>query len=87
MQEIYVFLFYIEKNILPQEMVWGLTPPCPPFPTAQEILQSKTRSKDLKTQKLQGSILKAVWVISKVTDTLRNLKNSKNLILMIWETL
>ena len=38
-----------------------------------EMLQSKTRSKDLKTQKLQGCILKAVGVISKVTDTLINL--------------
>ena len=44
-----------------------------------EMLQPKTRSKDLKTQKLQGCILKAVGVISKVTDTLINLKNSKNL--------
>ena len=43
------------------------------------MLQSKTRSKDLKTQKLRGCILKAVGVISKVTDTLINLKNSKNL--------
>ena len=43
------------------------------------MLQSKTRSKDLKTQKLQGCILKVVGVISKVTDTLINLKNSKNL--------
>ena len=44
-----------------------------------EILQSKTRSKDLKTQKLQGCKLKAVGVISKVTDTLINLKSNKNL--------
>ena len=43
-----------------------------------EILQLKTRSKDLKTQKMQGCILKAVEAISKVTDTLINLKNSKN---------
>ena len=46
-----------------------------------EMLQSKTRSKDLKTQKLQDCILKAVGVISKVTDTLINLKNNKNLVL------
>ena len=45
------------------------------------MLQSKTRSKDLKTQKLQDCILKAVGVISKVTDTLINLKNNKNLAL------
>ena len=32
------------------------------------MLQFKTRSKDLKTQKLQDSILKAVGLISKVTD-------------------
>ena len=42
-----------------------------------ELLQSKTRPKDIKTQKLQGCILKAI--ISKVTDTLIKLKNSKNL--------
>ena len=44
-----------------------------------EMLSSKTRSKDLKTQKLQGCILKTAGVISKVTETLINLKNSKNL--------
>ena len=43
-----------------------------------EILQSKTRSNNLKTQKMQGCILKAVGAISKVTNTLINLKNSKN---------
>ena len=43
------------------------------------MLQSKTRSKDLKTEKLQGCILQAVGVISKVTDTLIKLKNNKNL--------
>ena len=37
------------------------------------------RSKDLKTQKMQGCILKAVGAISKVTNTLLELKNSKNL--------
>ena len=45
------------------------------------MLQSKTRSEGLKTQKLQGCILKTVGVISKVTGTLINLRNSKNLIL------
>ena len=40
-----------------------------------EMLQSKTRSKDLKTQKLQGNILKAVGVISKVTDTKKHHKS------------
>ena len=44
-----------------------------------EMLQSKTRSKDLKTQKLQDCIVKAVGVIAIVTDTLINLKNNKNL--------
>ena len=44
-----------------------------------EMLQSMTRSKDLKTQKLQGYILKPVRVISKVIETLTNPKNSKNL--------
>ena len=44
------------------------------------MLQSKTRSKDFKTQMLQDCILKTVGVISKVTDTLLvNLKNNKNL--------
>ena len=42
------------------------------------MLQSKTRSKDL-TQKMQSCISKTVGVISKVTDTLINLKNRKNL--------
>ena len=44
-----------------------------------EMLQSKTRSKDLKTQKMRGYILKAIGAISKVTDALLELKNSKNL--------
>ena len=43
------------------------------------MLLSKTRSKDLKNQKLQGCILQAVGIISKVTDTLIKLKNNKNL--------
>ena len=45
-----------------------------------EMRLSKTRSKDLKTQKLQVCILKAVEVASIVTDTLINLKKSKILI-------
>ena len=45
----------------------------------KEMLQSKTRSKDLKTQKMQGCISKAVGAIAKVTNTLVELKNSKNL--------
>ena len=44
-----------------------------------EMLQSKTRSKDLKTQKMQDCVLKAVGAISKVTNALLELKNSKNL--------
>ena len=44
-----------------------------------EILQSITRSKDFKTQKVQGCTLKTVGVISKVNGTLLNLKNRKNL--------
>ena len=44
-----------------------------------EMLQSKARSKDLKTQKMQGCVLKAVGVISKVTNTFLELKNGKNL--------
>ena len=43
-----------------------------------EMLQSKTRSKDLKTQKMQGCILKTAGAISKVTNALLELKNSKN---------
>ena len=43
------------------------------------MLQLKTRSKDLKTQKMQGCVLKAVGVISKVTNTFLELKNGKNL--------
>ena len=38
------------------------------------MLQSKTRAYDLKTQKLQGCILKAIGIISKVTDKLITLK-------------
>ena len=44
-----------------------------------EMLQSKNRSKDLKIQKMQGCVLKAVGAISKVTNPLLELKNSKNL--------
>ena len=44
-----------------------------------KMLHSKSRSKDLKTQKLQGCILEAVGAISKVTNALLELKNSKNL--------
>ena len=44
-----------------------------------EMLQSKTRSKDLKTQKMQGRVLKAVAAIFEVTNALLELKNSKNL--------
>ena len=44
-----------------------------------EMPQSKTRSKGLKTQKMQGCVLKAVGAISKVTNALLELKNSKNL--------
>ena len=43
------------------------------------MLQSKTRSKDLKTQKIQSCVLKAVGAISKVTTVLLDLKSSKNL--------
>ena len=39
-----------------------------------EMLQSKTRSKDLKTQKIQGCILKVLGTISKVTNALLELK-------------
>ena len=46
-----------------------------------EMLQSNTRSRDLKTQKMQGSILVAVGAISKVTNTLLEVKNSNN-----WKT-
>ena len=42
-----------------------------------EMLQSRTISKDLKAQKMQGCILKAVGTISKVTDALLELKYSK----------
>ena len=43
------------------------------------MLQLKTRSKDLKIQKMKGCVLKAVGVISKVTNALLELKNTKNL--------
>ena len=43
------------------------------------MLQSKTKSKDLKTQKMQSCVLKAVEAISKVTNALLDLKSSKNL--------
>ena len=42
-----------------------------------EMLQSKTRSKDLKTQKMQGCILKAIGAIFKVTNKLLKLKKAK----------
>ena len=40
-----------------------------------EMIHLKTRAKDLKTQKMQGFILKAVGAISKVTNALLELKN------------
>ena len=43
------------------------------------MLQSKTRSIDLKKQKMQSFVLKAVGAISKVTNALLDLKNYKNL--------
>ena len=43
------------------------------------MLQSKSRSKDLKTQKMHICILKATGLISKVTSLLIDLKNRKNL--------
>ena len=43
------------------------------------MLQSKTKSKDLKTQKMQSCVLKAVEAISKVTNALLDLKSRKNL--------
>ena len=43
------------------------------------MLQSKTRSKDLKTQNTQVCILKAVGAISKVNNALLELKNSTDL--------
>ena len=44
-----------------------------------EMLQSKTRSKDLKTQKMQGCVLKEVEAISKATNAWLELKNRKKL--------
>ena len=44
-----------------------------------ETLQSKTRSKDLKIQKMQSCVLKAVGAISKVTNALLDFKSSKSL--------
>ena len=44
-----------------------------------EMFQSKTRSKDRKTQKMQGCALKTVGVNYKVTNALLELMNSKNL--------
>ena len=43
------------------------------------MLQSKSGSKDRKTQKIQGWILNALGTTSKVTNTLLELENSKNL--------
>ena len=43
------------------------------------MLRSKTRFKDLKTQKMQSCVLKAVGAISRVTNALLDLKNSKSL--------
>lgn len=38
----------------------------------------RIRSKDIKTQKMQTAVLKAIGVISKATDSLIKLKNTKN---------
>ena len=46
---------------------------------SSEMLQSKARTKDLITQKMQGCVLKAVGAISKVTNTLPELNNNKKL--------
>ena len=43
-----------------------------------EMVQSKTGSTDRKTQKMQGCILNALGTTSKVTKTLLDLENSKN---------
>ena len=43
------------------------------------MLQSKTRSKDRKTPKMQACILKALGTTSKVTNSILELENSKNL--------
>ena len=40
----------------------------------RQILEHETRSKDLKTQKMQGCILKAVGAISKVNNALLEIK-------------
>ena len=53
----------------------------------RQILEHETRSKDLKTQKMQGCILKAVGAISKVTNALLELKNNKNLNTTILSTM
>ena len=44
-----------------------------------ETLQSKTRFKDLKIQKMQSCVLKAVGAISRVTNALLDFKSSKSL--------
>ena len=42
-------------------------------------IHRKFRSRDIKTQKLQTCVLKAIGVISKASDTLIKLKNTKNI--------
>ena len=49
-----------------------------------EIIPTKTRSKDIKIQKVQTGFRKAVGVISKASDSLIELKNIKNLIIIIF---
>ena len=44
-----------------------------------EMLQPRVRSKDVKTQKTQGCVLKAIGAISNIANNLLNLKSNKTL--------
>ena len=45
----------------------------------QERMNSQGRNKNLKVQKTQGVVLKGAFAICEVTNTLINLKNSKDI--------
>ena len=68
----------LEKHPKPENLNSLKIKKCNPE-ICSEMLQSKTRSKDLKTQKMQSCVLKALGAISKVTNALLDLKNSNNL--------
>ena len=45
----------------------------------QERMNAQDRNKDLKVQKIQGTVLKGTFAICEVTNNLINLKNNKDI--------